>query len=147
MIDPYGVVLAALRADSAVAAIAGTRIGAEVGTLPCVVLVDLASTRIGRWGQYWTGVARCYAEDTPTGAITARQLAGAVSDALDDHDAYRGTSLRMMLKAWSPTIDGLDRDPDTRWPLYTVTINGYFAAQTVPALTGFDLGFDLGFGA
>lgn len=131
MIDPYGVILAALRADTDVAAIAGTRIGAEMGTLPCVVLVDLASTRMGRWGQYWTGVARCYAQDTPIGAITARQLAGAVSDALDDHDAYRaGTApARLMLKSYAPTIDGMTRDPDTHYPQYDVVINATLAAE------------------
>ena len=136
MLDGFGVILALIRADAGVAAIAGTRIGAEAAAPPCVVLVDLASTArpygpgsrlLGL--QRFLGAARCYGEDSPTGAITARQLAGAVLDALDGHGIHVGTSSRLMLRSWAPTIDGLVRDPDTHWPQYDVAIDAVLAAE------------------
>jgi hypothetical protein len=139
MTDPFGVILAILRADAGVAAIASTRIGAEpADTLPCVVIGDLATTRrpfgsrSGNLGlQLWMGFARCYGADSPTGAINARALAGAVSDALHGHGATRGSSSRWMLRSYAADLDGLVRDPDTHWPYYDVRIDGYFAAGAV----------------
>lgn len=143
MIDPFGTILGLLRANTAVAAIASTRVTSEAPTtLPGVQLVDLATSRrpfgpsSGNLGlQSWTGVARCYAADTPTGAIDARRLAGAVSDALHGRGWYRDSSNRYMLRAYAPEIDGMDRDPDTRWPFYTVRIEAYLAAEAVPLPT------------
>ena len=136
MVDPFGVLLAILRADPGVAAIAGTRVGSEATSPPCVVLVDLATTRRpfgpGSGGiglQRWVGAARCYGPDSPTGAITARQLAGAVSDALHDHRPYRGTSSRLMHRGYAAEIDGMDRDPDVKWPMYAVAIDAVLAAE------------------
>jgi len=157
--DPYGVVLAIIRADSDVASIAGTKIGAEASEPPCVVLVDLATTRrpfgpgSGRLGmQYWSGAARCYGTDDPSGSILARALAGTVSDALHGHGPYQGTLTRFMARSYAPEVDGLDRDPDTNWPYYTVQISGYFGTGTgtiapgAPGSTsGFDIGFDEGY--
>jgi hypothetical protein len=139
MTDPYGVVLAAIKADTAVAAIASTRVSSEMSSsTPCVVLVDLASTRrpfgpqSGGLGlQAWTGVARCYGPDTPTGAITARQLAGAVSDALADKGRVNGTSGRVLVRTYAPELAGLDRDPDTRLPHYDVSITTYALREAV----------------
>jgi hypothetical protein len=139
MVDPFGVILAILRADSGVQAIAGTRVSSEVSdTLPCVVLTDLTASRrpfgpgTGRLGmQWWVGVAKCYGADSPTGAIAARNLAGAVSDALHNHGPYSGSASRWMARSYAPEMDGMNRDPDTRWPEYDVAIDGYFAAGVV----------------
>ena len=139
MIDPFGVVLAIVKADTAVQAIASTRVSSEVSdTLPCVVIADLSANRrafgqgSGRLGmQWWVGVAKCYGDDSPTGAITARNLAGAVSDALHNHGPYSGTNSRYMARAYAPEVDGMTRDPDTHWPQYDVAIEGYFAAGVV----------------
>jgi hypothetical protein len=137
MVDPFGAVLTLIRSDTAVAAIASTRVRNAVkdGDLPpLVVLVDNATSRrpfgpgSGRIGmQLWVGFARCYGPDTDTGAITARQLAGAVSDALH---GLRPTTVgsRYIARAYSPDIDGMDRDPETHWPYYTVRIEAYAAA-------------------
>jgi len=121
-----------------VVAIAGTKIGSEVATPPCVVLVDEATTRrpfgptSGNLGmQLWQGFARCYGADTPAGAIAARSLAGAVSDALHGHGVHRGTSSRYMVRAYAPEIDGMVRDPDTKWPEYDVRLECYFATEAV----------------
>lgn len=136
--DPFGTVLAILRADAAVAAIAGTRVGSEAATPPSVVLVDEATSRrpfgptSGRLGmQLWLGVARCYGSASPAGAISARALAGAVSDALHGLGPTTGTSSRWMARAYAPEIDGMERDPDTDWPHYDVRIEAYFAAEAV----------------
>ena len=137
MLDPFGSVLAILRADAGVVAIAGTKIGAEAAAPPCVVLVDSATTRrpfgptSGNLGmQLWAGFARCYGADTPAGAISARALAGAVSDALHGHGPYTGTASRYMVRAYASEIDGMVRDPDTHWPEYVVRIEAHFAAET-----------------
>jgi len=138
MVDPFGLILGVIRADAAVVAIASTRVSSEVSdTLPCVVLTDSATTRhpfgpgsSGLGLQAWTGFAKCYGADDPTGAIAARNLAGAVSDSLHGRGVTRDGS-RLMLRAYAPDIDGIDRDPDTRWPLYTVRIEAYLAAEAV----------------
>jgi len=138
VLDPFGVILAILRADPAVAAIAGTKVGAEAATPPCVVLVDLASSRrpfgpgSGRLGmQLWIGVARCYGGDDPAGAIAARSLAGAVSDALHGHSSYAGTGGRWMARSYASEIAGMERDPDTHWPHYDVSVEGYLTANAI----------------
>lgn len=139
MIDPFGLVLSLIRGDSGVQAIASTRVSSEAPTtLPAVQLVDLATSRrpfgptSGNLGlQAWTGVAKCYGADNPTGAITARQLAGAVSDALHGRGVSKDATNRMLLRAYAPDIDGMDRDPDTRWPFYSVRVEAYLAAEAV----------------
>jgi hypothetical protein len=131
--DPFGAVVTLLRADTAVAAIVSTRVSSEVGTLPCVQIIDSATTRrpfgpgsasLGL--QLWSGFARCYAADTPTGAVTARQLAAAVSDALHGIKARVGS--RYIARAWAPDIDGMERDPELRYPFYDVRLELYAAA-------------------
>lgn len=131
--DPFGAVVTLLRADTAVAAIAGTRVSSEVGALPCVQIIDNATSRrpfgpgSGTLGmQYWQGFARCYAADTPTGAIQARQLAAAVSDAM--HGIKARVSSRYIARAWAADIDGMQRDPDTSYPFYDVRLEVYAAA-------------------
>lgn len=136
MIDPFGAVLAFIRDDSAVTAIASTRVSSEVAdTLPCVRLVDSVSSPTpfgpgsGRLGLIsWSGIAQCYGDDSPTGAITARQLAAAVSDALHIIGTRHLSGSRVQVKSSTPTLDGIDRDPDTKWPLYTVRIDAIFVA-------------------
>lgn len=139
MIDPFGIILATIRGDSGVQAIASTRVSSEApSTLPAVQLKDGPSTRrpfgatSGNLGlQAWTGFAECYAADNPTGAITARQLAGAVSDALHGLRGVRDASDRFIFRAYAPDIEAMERDPDTRWPFYTVRIEAYLAAEAV----------------
>jgi hypothetical protein len=134
--DPYGTVLVLIRDDPAVTAIVGQKVSGSAEAPPSVQLIDNASTRrpfgVGSSGlglQYWQGFARCYGPDNDTGAITARQLAGAVSDALHLHPAYRGSTF--ILRTYAPDIDGLSRDPDTHWPYYEVRLEVYAAAQAV----------------
>jgi hypothetical protein len=136
--DPFGAVVTLLKADTAVAALVGTRVSSEIGELmPCVEVIDSAATKrpfgpgSGRMGmQLWLGRARCWAADSPTGAITARQLAGAVSDAIhNQRPTTVGTAY--IARAYAPDIDGLDRDPATRRPYYDVPISVYAAADAV----------------
>ena len=131
--DPFGAVLTIIKADPAVAAIT-TRVSSEVQAMPCVQLIDDSTTRrpfgvgSGRMGmQLWLGYARCWADDSPTGAIAARQLAGAVSDSLHNH---RPTTVgtRYLARAYASDIDGITRDPDTRRPFYDVRLEVYAAA-------------------
>lgn len=130
--------LGVIRDDPAVAAIAGTRVSAVAEAPPSVKLIDTAATRrpfgpgSGRIGmQLVLMVARCYGPDSPTGAITARQLAGTVSDALDGKGAQR-SGTRYVARANAPEIDGMSRDPETKWPYYDVRLEIYAAAQAVP---------------
>lgn len=140
MIDPFGLILATIRGNAGVQAIASTRVSSEApSTLPAVWLKDGPTSRrpfgptSGNLGlQWWSGFAECYAADTPTGAITARSLAGAVSDALHGHGWIRDATSRYMLRSYAPDIEAIERDPDTRWPFYTVRIEAYLAAEAVP---------------
>lgn len=132
MKDPYGAALVLIRDAPAVAAIVNGRVSGSAQTPPSVQLIDNASTRrpfgIGsaRLGlQYWQGFARCFGDDSPTGAILARQLAGAVSDAIHGV-AVRGTTY--IARAWAPDLEGINRDPDTRWPHYDVRLEIYAEA-------------------
>lgn len=127
MTTAYGAVVSILQADSAVAAIVGARVGPNTVSTPCVQLVDNAETRrpygpgsasVGM--SYWQGFAKCFAPDTPAGKAQARALAGAVSNALHGIKATVGTCY--IARAWASDIEGLDRDPDKKWPLYTVRI-------------------------
>lgn len=133
-----GALITLLRADSAVAAIAGTKVRGEVlaGTEPpMVVVTDDGATRrpfgpgSGRLGmQLVTYLLRCYGPDSPTGAITARQLAGAVSDVL--HGLPPTTvGTKYLAAGYAPDISGLLRDPDTRWPYHVVTVDIYAATE------------------
>ena len=134
--DPFGAVLTIIKADPAVAAIT-TRVSSEVQASPCVQLIVLTETRrpfgpgSGRMRMnLLMGVARCWADDSPTGAITARQLAGAVSDSLHNH---RPTTVgtRYIARAYAPDIEGVTRDPDTRRPFADVSLEVYAAAEAV----------------
>jgi hypothetical protein len=135
-----GALITLLRADSAVAAIAGTKVRGEVlaGTEPpMVVVTDDGATRrpfgpgSGRLGMALASMLiRCYGPDSSTGAITARQLAGAVSDAL--HGLQPTTvGTKYLAAGYAPEISGLLRDPDTRWPYHVVTADIYFATEAV----------------
>lgn len=133
MIDIFGAVLTVIKSDPDVAAIT-PRVSSEIQALPCVQIIDNATSRTpfgpgsGRVGlQFWQGIGRCWAEDSPTGAITARQLAGAVSDAV--HNLTPATvSGRVIHRAYAPTIDGVTRDPQTRRPFYDVFLEFYATA-------------------
>jgi hypothetical protein len=129
--DPFGMVVSLLRASTPVTAIVSTRVSSEVMGMPCVQVIDQVSTTrpfgpgSGRMGmQLWMGVARCWAEKTPTGAIQARQLAGAVADTLHN---LRPTTLgdRYIAKAYTPDIDGINYDPDSHRPFYDVRIEAH----------------------
>lgn len=141
MKDQFAAILALLRADPAVTALVGARISAEVQAGPCVQVIDEVSTAwpfgvgSGRMGmQRWMGVCRCWGTSpTPTdatGAVTARQLAGAVLAALHNH---RPTTVgdRYVARVYAPDITGVVRDPDTRRPWYDVRVEAIAAAQAV----------------
>lgn len=140
MVDPLGALITYLRADTAIAAIAGSRVRGEVlagDAPPLVVVEENAATRrpfgpgSGRIGmQLSTVVCRCYGADSPTGAIQARQLAGAVSDAL--HDARPGViSGKYLVITYAVDIGGADRDELTRWPFRPVIAEVYAAVDAV----------------
>lgn len=131
MKDPYGTVLVVLRDDSAVSAIVGSGGSAKVSNRaeapPSVQIVDSVTTRrptgLGSGGlglQLWQGFARCFGPDAVGGDKTARQLAGAVSDALHGRHAIAGSTF--IVRAYAPEIDGVFRDPLTKWPYYDVRL-------------------------
>lgn len=137
MDDPYGALLTLIRDDTAVSAIVGQKVASQVNageTPPLVVLVEDAATRrpfgagTGRAGlQGVIYFARCYGSANQTGAIQARQLAGAVSDAVHNHPpATVGT--KYLARVYAPELDGPQQDPDTRWPHVDVRIELYAAA-------------------
>jgi len=137
MRDPFGAVLTLIRDDPAVAAIVAGRVSSHVEGPPSVQLIDNATSRrpfgagSGRMGmQSWTGFARCWGPDSPTGAILSRQLAGAVSDALHNHRPTTvGTTY--IARAYAPEIDGTSRDPDTKWPYADVRLEVHAGADAV----------------
>jgi hypothetical protein len=140
MVDPLGAAITLLRSDAAVAAIAGVKVRGEVLTgeaPPLVVIVENATTRrpfgpgSGRIGMALsTLVARCYGPDATGGAITARQLAGAVSDAF--HGLPPTTvGTKYLARGYAPEIGGLERDPITKWPFHPVTVDIYHATEAV----------------
>lgn len=141
MKDPFGHVLAILKADAGILAlVAAGNVSSEFTSTPCVWLSDLSSTNrpfgpnSGRLGlQGWAGVAKCYASDTATGAILARQIAGAVVDALDLKGPRYGSSDRYIAQLQAPEMDGMERDPDTRYPHYDVVVNAIAAKEAVVA--------------
>lgn len=130
-VDPFGVVLAVLKADPGVTAIApAARVSSEFTSAPCVVLSDLTdtlsvfgpnSTRLGL--QRWLGVAKAYGTDSPSGAIAARQLGSAVRAALHGKRYFRGTNNRYIVDISAPDMAGLERDPQTHHPHYDVTVD------------------------
>jgi hypothetical protein len=140
MIDPTGAVITLLRADAGVAAIAGSKVRTEVlsgDAPPLVVVVDDGATRrpfgpgSGRIQmQLVTYLIRCYGPDNPTGAIQARQLAGAVSDALHQLEPVT-VGTKYIARGYAPEISGADRDPATRWPFQVVTVDIYAATEAV----------------
>lgn len=139
-VDPTGAVITLLRADAAVSAIAGGKVRGEVltgETPPLVVVVENAATRrpfgpgSGRLGmQLSTLVVRCYGADSNAGAIQARQLAGAASDALHGMGpTVVGT--KYLARTYAPDLSGVTRDPDTRWPHVDVRVDIYAATEAV----------------
>ena len=137
MDDVFGTVLTIIKNDTAVAAIVSTRVSSEVQAVPCVQLIDNAASRYpfgpgsGRMRyQHWQGVARCWSADTPTGAIQARQLAGAVSDAIHNMRPVT-TGGKHIRVGYTPEVDGLERDPITHRPFYDVVINVKAATNAV----------------
>lgn len=137
MIDPFGAIVLMIRDAPAVAAIVSGRVSANAEAPPSVQIVANASTRrpfgagSGRLGlQLAIYFAKCYGPDSPAGGIQARQLAGAVSDALDGVGGVTmGT--RFIARAYAPDIEGMERDPDTHWPVCAVRIECYAATQAV----------------
>ena len=143
LVDPFGVILADLKANAAlIAVVPAARISREYTSAPCVVLTDLATTRrpfgpgSGAVGlQLWLGIAKCYGPDDTTGRILARQVAGLVSDALHGKGHRTGTSNRHIVRSWAPDIDGTVREPQppvgTALPRYDVRIEAYAGAGAV----------------
>lgn len=119
------------------AAIVGQKVSALAESPPSVQIVANASTRrpfglgSGRLGmQLWTGFAKCYGPDDPTGAILCMQLAGVVADAVDGRGGYRGSTF--LVRTYAPDIESITRDPDVHWPYATVRLEIYAARQAVP---------------
>jgi hypothetical protein len=138
MIDPFGALVTLLRADATVASIVSNKVRGEAsGDPPMVVIVEGGTTRrpfgpgSGRIGmQLVTYLLRCYGPDSPTGAITARMLAGAVSDVLHGLPPTK-VGTKYLARAYAPEISGAERDPVTRWPYHVVTVDLYAAAEAV----------------
>lgn len=137
MKDPFGSVLVVIRDAAAVSAIVGSAANAKVSNRaeapPSVQLIDQVSTRrptgIGssRLGlQLWQGIARCFGPDAIGGDVTARQLAGAVSDAVHGRHAVAGSTF--LVRAYAPDLDGVFRDPVTKWPYYDVRLEVFAEA-------------------
>lgn len=149
MKDAFGAVLTYMRQGPDVIAIApAARIGsvapADGERAAFVRLVDMPTSRrpfgpgSGRMGMHlWRGIAQCYGptrsvtgEAIATGAITARQLAGAVSDWLHNRGPVTvGTTY--LARLYAAEISGLLADPDTGWPYYTVRLEVYAGDQPV----------------
>jgi hypothetical protein len=153
MKDAYGAVLTLIRGISAVTALVPVeRIGSVVppdGTdglaLPFVRLVDMPASRrpfgpgSGRLGmQLWRGIAQCYGptrssvtgDPIATGPITARQVAGAVSDGLHNRGPVSVGST-YLARVYAPEVSGQLSDPHTGWPFYTVRLEAYAGDQPV----------------
>lgn len=137
MKDPFGAVLILVRDDPAVSAIVAKRVSSLFSKPPCVVLTDLTDTPnafgpgSGRAGlQRWYGVAKCYGTPDATGGIGARQLAGAVVDALHNHRPVT-VAETYLAQIFTPEIGGQLIDPDTKHPYYPVRIEAVAGAQAV----------------
>lgn len=138
MKDPFGTVLVLVRDDAAVSAIVGSRVS-NIAERPPSVRIDMGeATRVPFPGSGSAGVQGvpfnlfCYGlPGDPTGPILARQLAGAVSDALHGRGPVYGTGGVYLHRVWAPTIGELLIDPDTKWPYHTVRAIAYAAAQAV----------------
>lgn len=145
MKDLMGAVLAEIRAWPGVAAIAADRVSsAETATndelTTRVVLRDLGggpepygagSGRLGMQDVIYA--AQCYGpKDAKTGPVTARQLVGAVTDALHDKGPRRGSSGRGIYRSEVLSISGLLTDPGTQEPFYTATVHVVGMAQATP---------------
>jgi hypothetical protein len=135
MKDPLGVILTTIRDDTAVAAIVGQRVSTVAEEPPAVRLRAMptstapfgpGSVRLGL--QLWRAVAQCYGPDTATGEQTARQLAGAVVDALN---GMRIDGSTFIVRAYTPEVSEILRDPDSFWPYHQVRIEAYAATQAV----------------
>lgn len=134
--DPFGAILILIRDDPTVAGIVSGKVSDLVEDPPSVFIEDIDDsltpfgTDSGRIGvQFWNGIARCYGTDDETGAILARQLAGAVAGVIHNHGPIRvGATQVYRMKA---DIAGRFRDPDTHWPYYDVRIEAYAATQAV----------------
>lgn len=130
MKDPFGALLVLIRDAPAVVSIVtdgAAKVTNRAIAPPSVHLFDTVASRrptgigSGLLGlQYWQGIARCFGPDAVGGDVTARNLAGAVSDALHGRHAVPGTTF--LLRVYAPEIDGVFRDPDTKWPYYDVRI-------------------------
>lgn len=136
MNDAFGTLLVLIRDDAAVAAIVAGRVSAVAEAPPSVRLQAMPTTRepfgpgSGRLGlQLARFIAQCYGTNDPTGQILARQLAGAVSDAVHLRGPIAGSAY--VARAYAAEIGEALRDPDTLQPYHTVRIEAYAAAQAV----------------
>lgn len=141
ILDPFGTALLAIRASADVVAIVGDadeKVTSQAKTPPFVRLragpVSLApfgpgSASIGV--QLWTGIAQCYGPDDETGEMLASRLARAVAASLHGLGQHRGTGGNFILRAWTPEISEILRDPDMKWPYHTVRIEAFAATQAV----------------
>jgi len=138
MNDPFGTILLAIRNDATVAGIVGdtsAKVTSKAAQPPSVRLRNQGTSRTpfgpnsNRVGVHlFRAIAQCYGlEDDPNGELIASQLARAVADAIHGIGAVRGTGTNLILRAWTPDINEIVRDPDTDWPYHTVRIEAYAA--------------------
>jgi hypothetical protein len=138
MQDPFGTVLSVLRADTPLTAVVPPdSISAVASDPPSVRLVSMptnlrpfgpGSGHIGMQG--WQALAQCYGPNDPTGPILARQVAGLVADALHGAGPVYGATA-FLLRAWTPDISEVLRDPDHDWVYHEVRIEAYAASEAV----------------
>jgi hypothetical protein len=138
--DTFGAIVTLLKADPAVAAIVGTKVSISAQGPPSVQLIENSGT-VRPWGvgsdragiQRAVYLARCFGLATDveaTGAQQAKQLAGAVIDALNNKTP-RKVGTAFLNRVYAPDWEGTQRDPDTRWPYIDVRIEALAGQQPV----------------
>ena len=137
MEDAKGALITLLRSSTAVTAIVAGRVGAYDAAPPSVRIRAMPASRrpfgpgSGRLGmQLFRAVAQCYGDDSPTGQVLARQLAGVVSDFLHNRGpATVGSTF--IARMYASEISEALRDPDSKRPCHTVRVELYAADQPV----------------
>lgn len=152
MKDGFGAILTLIRGIGPVAMLVEVdRIGSTVPADPdglrkaFIQLRDMPASRrpfgpgSGRLGVHlWRGIAQCYGptrssvtgDPIATGPITARQVAGALSDGLHNRGPITVDST-FVSRVYAPEISEQQTDPHTGWPFYTVRLEAYIADTPV----------------
>ena len=136
MIDPTGVIISLLKADAAVAAIAGTKVrGGELaqGDRPPAVIVAriTANRNPGGGGSRRIGLQEVLLQIKCLGAtrMQAAQLYGACSDAVHMHAPFEDESGRAIFTIADDVGVTSGIDPGTSWPYEDGTVRVIAAAE------------------